>query len=78
MYHDKYLWSKVKSYEGKINTNFDDDDDDDDDDGMPKEGSNCICSSVISIDSIFEIEFYAMLICEIGITFPNCHSCFFI
>ena len=70
MYHDKYLRSKVKSYEGKINTNFDDD-------GMPKEGSNCICSSVISIDSIFEIEFYAMLICEIGITFPKCHSCFF-
>ena len=38
--------SKIKSYEGKINTNFHND-------KIPKEGSQCICPSVILIDSVY-------------------------
>ena len=38
--------SKIKSYEGKINTNFHND-------KIPKEGSQCICPSVILNDSVY-------------------------
>ena len=38
----------MKYYEGKNNTNFDCD-------KVPKEGSQCICVSVILIDSVFRI-----------------------
>ena len=38
--------SQIKSYEGKINTNFHND-------KIPKEGSQCICPSVILIDSVY-------------------------
>ena len=44
----KYRKSKIKSYEGKINTNFHND-------GTPKEGSHCICLSVILIKSVFKV-----------------------
>ena len=40
------LRTKIKSYEGKINANFHRD-------KAPKENSQCICLSVISIDSAF-------------------------
>ena len=40
--------AKIKSYNGKINTNFHNN-------KLPKEGSQFICLSVISIDSIFRI-----------------------
>ena len=46
VYSKKYLKTKIKSYKGKINTNFYND-------KMPKEGSYCICLSVILIDSGF-------------------------
>ena len=46
VYNKKYLKTKTKFYEGKINTNFHDD-------RVPKEGSHCICLLVILIDSIF-------------------------
>ena len=46
VYNKKYLKTKTKFYEGKINTNFHDD-------RVPKEGSHCICLFVILIDSIF-------------------------
>ena len=36
VYDKKYLKTKIKSYEGKINTNFHDD-------GISKESSHCIC-----------------------------------
>ena len=36
VYNDKYLKNKIKSYKGKVNTNFHSD-------KIPKEGSNCIC-----------------------------------
>ena len=35
VYNEKYLKTKIKSYEGKINTNFHNDE-------MPKEGSHSI------------------------------------
>ena len=44
----KYLKTKTKSSEGKVSTSFHDD-------GIPKEGSHCISSSVILIDSVFRI-----------------------
>ena len=46
VYNEKYLKAKVKSYNGKINTNFWNN-------KIPKEGSQFICLSVILIDSVF-------------------------
>ena len=46
VYSEKYLETKIKYYEGKTNTNFNSD-------KIPKEGSQCICLSVILIDSVF-------------------------
>ena len=47
MYIKKYLRNKIKSYNGKINTNFHNN-------KLPKEGSQYICLSVILLDSIFK------------------------
>ena len=46
VYNEKYLEAEIKSYNGKINTNFHNN-------KIPKEGSKFICLSVIFIDSIF-------------------------
>ena len=45
-YNEKYLKAKIKSYNGKINTNFHKN-------KTPKEGSQCIFLSVILINSGF-------------------------
>ena len=45
VYNEKYLKAKIKSYNGKINTNFHNN-------KIPKEGSQFICLSVILIDSV--------------------------
>ena len=47
VYNEKYIKTKIKSYNGKINANFDNN-------KMPKEGSQCICLSVILIDSVYK------------------------
>ena len=44
--YQKYLKTKIKSYNGKINTNFYSN-------KIPKEGSQYICLSVDLIDSVF-------------------------
>ena len=46
VYNEKYLKTKIKSYNGKINANFHNN-------KIPKEGSQCICLSVILINSVF-------------------------
>ena len=46
VYNEKYLKATIKSYNGKINTNFHNN-------KITKEGSQCICLSVILIDSAF-------------------------
>ena len=46
VYNENYLWTKIKSYKGKVNTNFHGD-------KTPKQGSQYICLSVILIDSVF-------------------------
>ena len=46
VYNEKYLKTKIKSYNGKINTNFHNY-------KIPKEGCQCICQSVILIDSVY-------------------------
>ena len=46
VYNEKYLKAKIKSYNGKINTNFQNN-------KIPKEDSPCICLLVILIDSVF-------------------------
>ena len=46
VYNEKYLKTKIKSYEGKINANFHND-------KIPKESSQCICLSEFLIDSVF-------------------------
>ena len=45
VYNQKYLKTKIKSCTGKTNANFHND-------KMPKEGSQCICVSVILIESV--------------------------
>ena len=45
VYSKKHLKNKIKSYSGKINTNVHNN-------KIPKEGSQCISSSVILIDSV--------------------------
>ena len=47
VYNEKYLKTKIKSYNGKINTNFYNN-------KIPKEGSEFICWSLILINSIFK------------------------
>ena len=46
VYNKKYLKAKIKSYNGKLNTTFHNN-------KIPKEGSQCICLSVMLIDSVF-------------------------
>ena len=46
MYNEKYLKTKIKLYNGKINTNFHNN-------KIPNEGSQYICLSVILLDSVF-------------------------
>ena len=46
VYNEKYLKTKIKSYNEKINTNFHNNE-------IPKDGSECICLSVILINYIF-------------------------
>ena len=47
VYNGKYLKTKIKSYNGKINTNFHNN-------KIPKKGSQCNCLSVILIDSVYK------------------------
>ena len=58
-YHQIYLEIKIKSIDGKINTNFHDN-------GVPKECSHCICLSVIFIDPVFKISknYYSQVVLE--------------
>ena len=49
VYIKKYLRTKIKSYKGKINTNFYNN-------KIPKEGSQYICLSVVLLDSIFKTD----------------------
>ena len=44
--NEKYLKAKIKTYNGRINTDFYNN-------KIPKEGSQCICLSVILIYSVF-------------------------
>ena len=46
VYNEKFLRAKIKSYNGKINTNFHNN-------KTAKEDSQCICLSVNLIDSVF-------------------------
>ena len=46
VYNEKYLKTKIKSYNGKFNTNFHNN-------KVPREGSQFICLSVVLIDSVF-------------------------
>ena len=45
-YDEKYLKTKIKSYNGKININFQNN-------KIPEKDSQCACLSVISIDSVY-------------------------
>ena len=49
VYNENYNKNYIKPYEGKINTIFNNY-------RMPKEGSHCICLSVILIDSVFKTD----------------------
>ena len=56
VYNEKYLKTIIKSYNGKINTNFHNN-------KIPKEGYQFICLSVILIDSIFRTSKIVILTC---------------
>ena len=45
VYNKRYIKTKIKSYNGKMNTNFRNNE-------IPKEGSQCVCLSVIFSDSV--------------------------
>ena len=47
VYNKKYIKTKIKSYKGKINTNFHNNE-------ISKEGSEFICESVILLDSVYK------------------------
>ena len=47
VYNEKSLKAKIKSYERKVNINFHNG-------KMPKEGSHCVCLSVVLIESVFK------------------------
>ena len=47
VYNKKYIKTKIKSYNGKVNTSFHNN-------KISKEGSQCICLSVILIDSVYK------------------------
>ena len=49
VYNEKYIKTKIKSYNGKISTNFHNN-------KIPKEGSQCVCLSVILIDSVYKTD----------------------
>ena len=59
IYNEKYIKTKIKSYNGKINTNFHNN-------KTPKEGSQYICLSVILIDSVYKKDksYYPQLFLE--------------
>ena len=59
VFNDKYLKTKINSYEGKIITKFQDD-------KKPKEGSQHICVMVILIHSVFKIgkNYYLEMLLE--------------
>ena len=49
VYNEKYLKTKIKSYEWKINPHFRND-------KIPEEGSQCVCLSVILTDSVYRTD----------------------
>ena len=51
VYNGKYCKTKIKSHKKKINTNFHNN-------KIPKEGSQCICSSTILLDSVYRKDNY--------------------
>ena len=57
----KYLKTKIKSYKGKVNTNFHNT-------KTPKENSLWICLSVILIDSVFTTgnNYYPQVFCNVN------------
>ena len=57
--NEKYLKPEIKSYNGKMNTNFHNN-------KIPKEGSKFICLAVILIDSVFRKgkNYYSHVIIE--------------
>ena len=48
-YNDKYIKTKIKIYDGNVNTNFQDK-------GMPKEKASYKCLSIIMLDSVFKVK----------------------
>ena len=59
VYNEKYIKTKIKSYEGKINKNFHGG-------KVPKESSQYICLLVILIDSVFRTgkNYYLQVLLE--------------
>ena len=56
VYNGKYLKAKIKFYNGKFNTHFYNN-------KTLKEGPQCICLSVILIDSVFRTVKIIILVC---------------
>ena len=48
LYVDKYIKTKVKSYDGKVNKSFHDND-------IHDEAADCVCLSVILIDCVIKM-----------------------
>ena len=59
VYNERYIKTKIKSYNGKIKTNFHNN-------KISKEGSQCISLSVIWIDSVYKKDknYYPQVLSE--------------
>ena len=68
-YDEKYLTTKIKSHDRKINTNFHNN-------KILKEGSQFICLSVILIDSVYKKDknYYVFLECKYVVKVKRCLS----
>ena len=59
VYNEKYLKTKIKFYNEKINTNFHNN-------KIPKDDPQCICISVILVDSVYrkDKDYYPQVFLE--------------
>ena len=59
-YNDKYIKTKIKIFNNRVYTNFQNN-------KIPKDNKNCVCLSVILLDSIFvnsDKEYYPQILLE--------------
>ena len=67
MHNEKYLKVKKKTYNGKIDTNFHNN-------KIPKEWFQCMCLSIILVDSLFRTGNNYYPLCKYVVKVKKCQS----